>query len=159
MKKSRKDNQFVKAAYFKGGSKALEAFILNHLQYPVAAFEKGIEGTIHAKYDINNRGKVVKINLYNSIGFGCDEEARRVINLLEFEVPKTRGLRLTFHKEIHIHFKMPITQPVDNQLDNSINNPPITGAEQDVNLQYEIITKPNEPTDSTGENYNYTILV
>jgi protein TonB len=158
MKKGRKDKSFVKVAYFKGGSKALEAFILGNLQYPQDAFDKHIEGTIHAKYDINNRGKVTKIKLYNSLGYGCDEEAIRVIKLLEFEVPKSRGLRLTFHKEIHIHFRMPkTTTPILEQ--PTIEQPTEI---PNFNLQYNIVTETksqNTETDNPKNLYNYTVSI
>lgn len=157
MKKNRKDKNFIKQAYYKGGSKALETFILKNLQYPQEAFDKGIEGTIHAKYDINQKGKVTKIKLYNSIGYGCDEEAKRVIRLLQFVVPKTRGLRLTFHKEIHIHFRMPKTQPIQVTEEEKIRNT----AETPQTLQYNIVETPkakeNDSSKKPRENYNYTI--
>ncbi len=157
MKKGRKDKNFVKVAYYKGGSKALEAFILKNLQYPQPAFDKHIEGTIHAKYDINNRGKIIKVKLYNSLGHGCDEEAIRVIKLLEFEVPKSRGLRLTFHKEIHIHFRMPkTTTPIIKKTATEAN----TGS-QNLDLQYNIV-KPKATDKSDDENnngYNYTVSI
>jgi protein TonB len=158
MKRGRKDKSFVKVAYYKGGSKALEALILSNLQYPQDAFDKHIEGTIHAKYDINNRGKVTKVKLYNSLGHGCDEEAIRVIKLLEFEVPKSRGLRLTFHKEIHIHFRMPkAATPI-------IEQPTIEPSTQMPNfdLQYNIVTA-TKPESSEPDNdetlYSYTVSI
>ncbi|MFK7950101.1 MAG: energy transducer TonB [Saprospiraceae bacterium] len=157
MKKNRKGKNFIKQAYYKGGSKALETFILNHLQYPQEAFDKSIEGTIHAKYDINQRGKVTKIKLYNSIGYGCDEEAKRVIRLLQFVVPKTRGLHLTYHKEIHIHFRMPKSKPIEVTKDDKIENTTTTPQ----TLQYNIVETPKkEATDkknNSGESYHYTI--
>lgn len=169
MKKSRKDKHFIKQAYYKGGSKALEAFVLKNLQYPQEAFDNKIEGTIHAKYDINMRGKVIKIKLYNSIGYGCDEEVKRLIRLLEFEVPKSRGLRLTFHKEIHIHFRMPKTTnnsitPVEKvelieKIEESIDN----NVETSMNVAYNIIKKTpkteEEKKDNLGNTYNYTVKI
>lgn len=158
MKKSRKDKNFIKQAYYKGGSKALEAFVLENLKYPQEAFDKGIEGTIHAKYDINQRGKVTKIKLYNSIGYGCDEEAKRVIRLLQFVVPKTRGLRLTFHKEIHIHFRMPKSKPIE--VTEEKEEPENTAATPQT-LQYNIVATPKkektDKKDDSGDSYNYTI--
>lgn len=157
MKKSRKDKTFIKQAFYKGGSKALEAFILENLQYPQEAFDKSIEGTIHAKYDINPRGRVTKIKLYNSIGYGCDEEAKRVIRLLQFVVPKTRGLRLTFHKEIHIHFRMPKSKPIEVTEEDKIESTAVNTQD----LQYNIVETPKEKEtekkDSSGNSYNYTI--
>lgn len=175
MKKSRKDKHFIKQAYYKGGSKALEAFILENLQYPQDAFDNSIEGTIHAKYDINMRGKITKIKLYNSIGYGCDEEAKRVIRLLHFEVPKTRGLRLTFHKEIHIHFRMPRTNTlikenveIKEKVEEPIEKP--MQAEQSttapLNIEYKVVkstvsenteTPKKEIDKGSSNHYNYTV--
>ena len=95
--------------------------------------------------------------LYNSLGHGCDEEAIRVIKLLEFEVPKSRGLRLTFHKEIHIHFRMPkTTTPIIKKTATEAN----TGS-QNLDLQYNI-AKPkatDKPDDDNNNGYNYTVSI
>jgi protein TonB len=144
MKKEQKDKHFVKQAFFKGGAKALHQFVAQHLRYPKEALEKGVEGTIHAKYDIDHQGRVIRVHLLNRLGGGCDEEAERVIKLLQFEVPKTRGLRLTFHKEIHIHFKKPNAQ---NTSENALN------------VDYQVVPQkePRKEDEKQGNLYHYTI--
>ena len=164
MKKQRKDKQFVKNAFYKGGNKAMGKFVSENLMYPKTALENKIHGTIHIKYDVNHRGKVFKVKLLNSLGYGCDEEAKRVIRLLQFEVPKTRGLRLTFHKEIHIHFRMPKKTNIQEVKEDPkpIENPIEKTAS--IEVEYQVVkssdkqkeTSDNKSNDSNNS-YNYTI--
>ena len=107
MKKEKKEKHFVGKATYPGGVKALQAFLKAHKKYPEEALKKKIEGTVHIRYTINYKGKVVKTHVISGIGFGCDEEAQRVVKLLQFDVPKTHKLKVLFHKTIHIHFRLP----------------------------------------------------
>ena len=48
----------------------------------------------------------------SGLGHGCDEEALRLAKLLRFEVPKSgRKVRVVFHKDLHIHFRLPKVKP------------------------------------------------
>ena len=67
MQKEKKNKHFIKNAYYKGGMKAMSAFLSQHLKYPKAALENRIEGTIHVKYDINHLGYVIKVKLLNRL--------------------------------------------------------------------------------------------
>ena len=107
-----KKQKFIVEPYYDGGNKALEKKILENLTYPEAAIAHRIEGTVFLKYDINHKGQVVAARVITSIGAGCDEEAVRLIKLLQFIVPKQpNGLKVIFHKELYIHFRLPKEQP------------------------------------------------
>ncbi len=53
---------------------------LSELQYPEKAREMGVEGRVIVKYTINENGKVTDSFVLRGIGYGCDEEALRIIN-------------------------------------------------------------------------------
>ena len=82
-------------------------FIREHLKYPPQALEQGIEGTVSLKYTIDHNGVVIDTHVIASLGYGCDEEAIRLARLLKFEVPRTRGVKVQFHKNLHVHFRRP----------------------------------------------------
>ena len=42
----------------------------------------------------------------------CNEEAVRLVKLLKFTVPKNRGVRAIFHKNLTIHFRLPKEKPI-----------------------------------------------
>lgn len=107
MKKEKKGNSFIKKPYYEGGMKAMKTFIGQNLTYPQAAKEAKIEGTVHIRYTINYQGKVVAIKIISGIGYGCDAEAKRLVEQLKFVVPRNRKLKALFHKNIQIHFRLP----------------------------------------------------
>lgn len=136
MKKERRPIQFIKKPVYKGGLKALRQFIEEQLQYPLQASKEAIEGTVYLKYAIDYKGKVSHAKVIKGIGFGCDEEAIRLVKLLTFDVPKVRNIKIRFHKRLQIHFKRP---PQD---------PPL--------IQYTYTSNMNSNT-SINSNYNYSI--
>lgn len=107
MKKERKPESFLRKPTYKGGPKAMRKFIAEHLRYPTQANEHKIEGTVRLRMDISHQGKVISTKVLSGLGYGCDEEAERVVKLLKFEIPKLRKIRATFHKTINIHFRRP----------------------------------------------------
>lgn len=108
MKKELKDKNFVKTAYYKGGSKAMQKFIARHKKYPQQALENRIEGTVTIKYTIDFHGNVIKTKVVSGLGHGCDQEAERVVKLLKFEVPPSRKVKVQYHRTVHIHFRLPV---------------------------------------------------
>ncbi len=139
MQKERKDKNFIKKPVFPGGITAMRNVIRENLKYPQQALEKRIEGTVTLKYTIDHKGSVVETHVIAGLGYGCDEEAERVVRLFKFEVPKTRGVKVTFHKDIHVHFRLPKSKPV-----------------QKLTPQYTYISTPTKPS---GSGYSYTITI
>jgi TonB family protein len=116
-----KPKNFIQNPTFPGGSKGITAFIYQHLKYPKLAAEARLEGVVVLRYDIDNQGVIKKVTVLKSLGLGCDEEAIRVVKMMRFDMPTNRGLRVTFHKNIRVQFKiapqkvveMPAPQPVE----------------------------------------------
>lgn len=107
MKKDRKEKKFIKSPTFKGGMKALRAFVSDNMRYPKDALKNKVEGTVHLRYSIDRTGKTFNIKVIKGIGSGCNEEAQRIIGLFKFEIPKNRAGKLIFHKTLQIHFRLP----------------------------------------------------
>jgi len=113
VQKERKDKHFIKKPIYPGGRDALKKFIGANLKYPAEALEKKIEGTVSLKYTVDYKGYVIESHVISSLGHGCDEEALRLAKLLKFEVPKSgRKVRVHFHKDLHIHFRLPKKKPL-----------------------------------------------
>lgn len=107
MHKERKSKHFIKNPVYEGGLKAMRAFISQHKKYPKEALKEKIEGTVYLKYTIDYKGKVIDAKVLKSLGHGCDEESIRIVKLLKFNVPKNRGIKVKFFKNIQIHFRLP----------------------------------------------------
>ena len=120
MKKERKDKHFVKKPEYPGGTKAMQKFLAKEKKYPNEAKAHKIEGTVHLRYTINHRGKVIKTKVISGLGYGCDEEAERIVKLLKFEVPHTHKMKVQYHKTIHIHFRMPKSSQLQTKISYSL---------------------------------------
>lgn len=107
MKKHRKPESFIPAPSYPGGYEALKKFVGQNLVYPPEALQKSIEGTVRVKFEIDHKGNVSKPEVLDGLGYGCDEEAKRIVSLLKFEATKVRGLRVIHHKTININFRLP----------------------------------------------------
>lgn len=107
MQKEKKDKHFVKKPIYPGGPQAMKKFIAENLKYPEEALTHKIEGTVTLKYGIDHNGVVDEVKVIAGLGHGCDEEAIRLVKLFRFEVPKHRGVKVRFHKDLHIHFRLP----------------------------------------------------
>lgn len=77
-------------AVFPGDSYALSNFILNNIKLPSNFSKKGRSGFVHVQFTIDSSGKVINPEIVKSLGFGCDEEALRVIGLMPKWIPAKR---------------------------------------------------------------------
>lgn len=107
MRKEKKPEQFIRHPSYPGGIEAMRAFIRQQLRYPEEALKNNVEGTVAVSYEVDHLGNVINTKIKSGIGSGCDEEALRITKLLKFVVPPHKGLRVTFHKTINIHFRLP----------------------------------------------------
>jgi TonB family protein len=157
LKKERKEDSFIKNPYYKDGAKAFTDFVYGNLKYPKDAVANKIEGIVICKYDIDHDGNVIDVRVIKSLGYGCDEEAIRVVKLLKFEVPKTpRKLRIIFHKDIKIQFKMkveevkPFTPPQTQKININYISTPVKTA---------IVPTSKEQSKPAPISYTYTIKI
>ena len=105
MKKHRKPKDFLQKPQYPGGKKALSQFIKDNLKYPKEALEKGIQGRVWIYYEINGKGLVIKVKILKGLGYGCDEEAIRLVEMLKYEKAKNRGVKLhKIQSKIGINF-------------------------------------------------------
>ena len=104
-----KKKRFLNFPKYPGGSKAFREFIEENLRYPEAAMESKIEGSVLVEYDIHDNGAVGNPRVLNGLGYGCDEEAIRVVKLLQFEKVKNRGVRIKLTTKTKINFRFPKT--------------------------------------------------
>ena len=107
-----KSKNFIQKAKYPGGSEALKKFVMNNLRYPKEALAHGIEGKVFLAYEVNEKGKVHKITVVNGLGYGCDEEAKRIVSLLKYPSVKNRGVKVNTKFKLAIYFKKPVARPI-----------------------------------------------
>lgn len=65
-------------------SQELLSDIYSNLEYPQEALQDSIEGSVFVKFNIDRTGVTSDHEIESSLGFGCDEEAVRLMEMLEF---------------------------------------------------------------------------
>jgi protein TonB len=63
-----------------GGMPAFFEYVAKNLKYPSDAREAGIEGKVFVQFVVDTDGKITTVQAVRGIGYGCDEEAVRVIS-------------------------------------------------------------------------------
>jgi len=67
---------------FPGGTSALVEFLRKNLRYPTGASQSGVAGKVYVEFVVRADGSIDRAQVAKGIGFGCDEEALRVVRLM-----------------------------------------------------------------------------
>ncbi|MBX2964081.1 MAG: TonB family protein [Cyclobacteriaceae bacterium] len=76
------------------------------VKYPSLAKRSGTEGKVFVEFVINEFGEPVNFKVVKGIGSGCDEEAIRVLKLVQWEPGKQRGKPVAVRKVLPVYFKL-----------------------------------------------------
>lgn len=69
---------------YPGGQEALYEFIKKNIKYPKEAKKKKIEGVVLLEFTVDETGKSSNIRITHDIGYGCGEEAVRILKMIEW---------------------------------------------------------------------------
>ena len=88
---------------FIGGQLELYKWLARNIKYPLEAKKNKIEGRVFVKFVIEERGEIGDVKVMQGIGYGCDEEAARVVkNMPKWKPAMQNG------KPVAIYYNMPI---------------------------------------------------
>ena len=89
---------------FAGGMNALLKFLQKNLHYPTPAANAGVGGKVYMQFVVGQDGNISKVDVLKGIGFGCDEEAERVVKLMPKWSPGRQSGRA-----VAVKFTLPIS--------------------------------------------------
>ncbi|SOD93464.1 energy transducer TonB [Spirosoma fluviale] len=67
---------------FPGGMDALKDYLQKNISYPKEAQKAGIKGRVLVSFVIEPDGQLTTIQLWKGLGYGCDEEAMRLVEAM-----------------------------------------------------------------------------
>ena len=86
-----------------GGYEAFYAYIFKNIKYPRIALASSVEGKVFVQFVVNKNGELTDFEVVKGVGFGCDEEAVRVLQSAPNWIPgKQRG------KPVKVRIVIPI---------------------------------------------------
>lgn len=92
---------------YKGGYDAMIQYLKKNINYPDSAIKKRIEGTVFVQFVVSKTGKISKVKILRSIGYGCDEEAVRVVSAMPDWIPaRGEGEAITSMFQIPVKFDL-----------------------------------------------------
>ena len=91
-------------AQFPGGQAAMYKFLYSKIQYPAAAQRASKDGKVTLQFVVEKDGSIGNVKVLKGIGFGCEEEAMRVVKLMPKWSPGRQNGR-----PVRVYFNLPVT--------------------------------------------------
>ena len=88
---------------FPGGQAKLYQYIAANIQYPEEARKNNIRGKVTTQFVVTAEGKITNIKIIQNLGFGCDEEAIRVLSSMPDWIPGSHN-----GKPVPVTFYLPV---------------------------------------------------
>lgn len=88
---------------FPGGIVAMHKYIEKNMRYPPQAIKHNITGKVMVEFVIDENGYVTNARIVRGIGYGCDEEALRVVRAMPRWTPGTQK-----GKNVKVRFVLPL---------------------------------------------------
>ena len=99
---------------FKGGVSEMYKFLGSNIKYPAAASRANVGGTVFVQFVVDKMGETKDIKILKGIGFGCDEEAVRVVALMPAWIPAKQS-----GKTVAVQYNLPINFMIDKKKSKS----------------------------------------
>jgi TonB family protein len=93
---------------FVGGQAKMYQYLGENIKYPAAAQRANISGRVFVKFVVEDDGSIGDVNVMKGIGFGCDEEAIRVVKSMPRWKPGVQN-----GKNVRVYYNMPIVYRLD----------------------------------------------
>jgi TonB family protein len=91
---------------FPGGKEALGIFLRKKIRYPEEALQNKIEGKVYLRFVVEADGRISNPIIVRGIGYGCDQEAIRLANLMPKWTPgQQNGRNVPVYAEFLVNFK------------------------------------------------------
>ncbi len=97
---------------FPGGYRNMSRFLARNLVYPIAATNASVSGNVFLSFIVGKDGTIHNIEVLKGIGFGCDEEAVRVVSSFpKWKAGKQNGVAVNVKYNLPIHFRIDADKP------------------------------------------------
>lgn len=92
---------------FPGGEDELMKYLSNAIKYPERAVRENAQGKVVVGFVVNKDGEIEELKVKRSLGFGCDDEALRVIKAMpKWKPGKFNGRNVNVYYDLPIQFSL-----------------------------------------------------
>jgi len=94
---------------FPGGMEGWSKYIQRNLRYPGMAQDQGVQGKVYLSFVVEKDGTITDVKVVKGIGYGCDDEAMRVIK----KSPRWKA-GMQNNLPVRVRYNMPISYTISN---------------------------------------------
>jgi len=94
---------------FPGGTQEMYRFLGRNIKYPTAATRANISGRVFLSFIVTTTGKIQDVKVLKGIGFGCDEEAIRVVSAFPKWKPAIQNGQV-----VNVKYNLPINFQIED---------------------------------------------
>ncbi len=99
-------NFVQKMPEYPGGQEGILTYFVENMRYPLAAYLKAVSGTAYVNFIVEKDGSVSDVHILKPVGFGCDEEAIRLVSNMKGWVPgELDGKKVRVRSNVPVFFK------------------------------------------------------
>ncbi|QJD80247.1 energy transducer TonB [Spirosoma rhododendri] len=89
---------------FPGGIDALLAYVDQHSTYPIEAAQAAITGKVFISFIVSKTGDVTNVSVLQGLGYGCDEEAVRLVREMPRWIPGKQN-----DEYVNVKYTLPVS--------------------------------------------------
>ena len=91
---------------YPGGQKGMLSYFVQNMRYPLAAYMNGISVTAYVNFIVETDGSVSDVTVLKPIGYGCDQEAVRLVSQMKGWKPGAlNGKKVRVRSNTPVYFK------------------------------------------------------
>lgn len=92
---------------FPGGTSEMYKYLSKNIKYPSAASRANVSGKVFMSFVVNVDGSIQDVSVLKGLGFGCDEEAMRVVKAMpKWKPGKQSGRAVRVKYNLPINFQL-----------------------------------------------------
>jgi protein TonB len=92
---------------FPGGTAEMYKYLSKNIKYPSAASRANVSGRVFMSFVVNTDGSIQDVSVLKGLGFGCDEEAIRVVKAMpKWKPGKQSGRAVRVKYNLPINFQL-----------------------------------------------------
>jgi len=91
---------------YPGGQEGILTYFIENMRYPLMAYLKGVTGTAYVNFIVEKDGSISDVRVLKPVGYGCDEEAIRLVGLMKDWKPgELAGEKVRVRSNVPVYFK------------------------------------------------------
>lgn len=99
-------NFVTKMPEYQDGQKGMLSYFIENMRYPLAAYLNGVSTTAYVNFVVETDGTVSNVTVLKPIGYGCDQEAVRLVSGMTGWIPgELNGKKVRVRSNSPVYFK------------------------------------------------------